>query len=268
MKSICCRWLLLSVCSVTLPNLSWAVIYAPGDSVPGVPGQIFTWSALAPHSTNSIWNGFDNFPGGSAPGFLPAGTSPAPQSSFSGDATTSELTFQSNANITSGGNAYGGLFSAIQDPSFLTDAFATVRSGTSGGPYTRIVLQFETLGSELDYSSLLLSLSPLTPGTISPSYAIETDRTVLVGGFGGERVSYLALWDLETSQDEFRIDFMASAFHMSLESFRIDSLTQNSPFVTPGVVPEPSSSLAIASLAISGLTWRRHRVSSRRDAKS
>ncbi len=267
MKSICCRWLLFFVCSVMLTNLSWAVIYVPGDSVPGVPGQVFTWSALAPNSTHSIWNGFDDFPGGSAPGFLPAGTSPAPQSSFSGDATTSALTFQSNAMLLSSGNAYGGLFSEIQDPSFLTDAFATVRSGTTGGPYTRIVLQFETLGSELDYSSLLLSLSPLVPGTIDVSHGIETGRTTL-GGFGGERVSYLALWDLETSQDEFRIDFMASSYHMSLENFRIDSLTQNAPFVTPGVVPEPSSSLAIALLAIRGLTRRRRRVQAGPFAKS
>ncbi|MCO8124158.1 hypothetical protein NHH03_20610 [Stieleria sp. TO1_6] len=169
-----------------------AAIVVPGDSVPGVAGEIFTWNESQTHSTYASWQRFDDFPGGTSPGFLPAGTSPASQSSFNAGPTNHSLTFESDQSLASSGNAYGGLFGPGDSSSFLTDAYTTVRSGTSGGNFTRIVVQFDTLGSELDYSSILLSPSAATTGTVAPTFAVETERTSLGGTFGGDAVSYLS----------------------------------------------------------------------------
>jgi hypothetical protein len=252
------------------PRGAWAVVYSPGQSVPHstvphstVPGttlDVFPWSQNAAHSTSALWSRFDVLSGGTATGFLPAGSSPLPQSSFNNGTADSSLTFQSNQSLPASGNAYGGLFGNGDDSSFLTDAFLIVRSGVSGGDFTRIVVQFETLGSELDYASILLSPSIETAGILAPSLALETGRTSL-GGFGGEGVSYLAMWDLDSSQEEYRLDFRASETHMSLDTLRVDSFTQSVPFGETTTVPEPSSWLSIGGLfmAISRRRRRRHR---------
>jgi hypothetical protein len=244
-------------------STSAAAIVGPGDSVPNVNGDVFTWSASAPNSTFALWNSFNNFPGGppagSVGGYGP-GVSPLSQTSFSGGGLPSALTFNSFGAIVSSGNAYGGAFGPVPDPSlFLTDATATVRSGTDGGDFTRIVAQWETLGSELDYDSILLSLSTAAPGMIAPSMAVETARSTLDGTFGGTGVSYLALWDLPSSQADYRFDFQASSLNMSIDNFRIDSFVQSTPFSTPTAIPEPGSVLLLSSIGVAGLIWRRRR---------
>lgn len=239
-------------------SVASAAIFVPGESVPGVPGEVFGWTPSSTNSSFAFWDSFAGFPGGTAPGFLPAGTSPSADSTFTGAGLPSLLTFDSNQSLASSGNAYGGLFGPGDDSTFVTDAFATVRSGTTGGGFTRIVAQFETLGSELDYSSILLSSSAIAAGTIAPSFAVETNRTSLGGTFGGEGVSYLALWDLDSSQSEYRFDFEAQSSSMSMDKLRIDTFTQSTPFITPSAVPEPSS-LAILGLIAGGLAMRRKR---------
>ncbi|TWT98393.1 hypothetical protein Pla52n_49060 [Stieleria varia] len=256
------RFLMVSLISSGLwlcqAKLVRAEIYVPDQSVPGVSGDVFGWDQGDVNSSFAFWDSFDDFLGGSAPGFLPAGSSPAANSVFDNGGLPSLLTFESNQSIASSGNAYGGLFGPGDDSTFLTDAFATVRSGTSGGSFTRIVAQFETLGSELDYSSLLLSLTD-APGTIAPSFAIETNRVSLGGTFGGEGVSYLALWDLDSSQAEYRFDFMAQSNNMSLDKVRIDSFTRNTPFITPSAVPEPSSFAMLGLIGTTIVMARRRR---------
>ncbi|QDV82073.1 DUF1559 domain-containing protein [Planctomycetes bacterium TBK1r] len=257
-----CQFIFLAVAigcgPIATAPVASAAIFTPGDSVPDVNGEVFTWSQSAADSTFAFWDRFDDFPGGSTPGFLPAGTSPAANESFGDGGPASSLTFESNQSLASSGNAYGGLFGPGDSSSFLTQAYATVRSGTSGGGFTRIVAQFETLGSELDYSSILLSASAATAGTIAPSFMIETARTSLGGTFGGEGVSYLALWDLDSSQPEYRFDFNAQSTSMSLDQFRVDTFTQNTPFITPSAVPEPGS-VALLGIVAGGLVLRRRR---------
>lgn len=237
-------------------SLLSAAPFVPGDTVPGVAGNIFTWSLNSTDSTFAAWSRFDGFPGGTAPGFLPAGTSPTSQSNFDGTGGGSSLTFESNQSLTSGGNAYGGIFGGTADESsFITQAFATIGSGTSGGDFTRLVVQWDTLGSELDYDQILLSSDITESGSIAPSFEIESGRAPL-GGFGGESVSYLALFDLDSSQDSFRIDFGALTNNVSLDNFRIDSFTQSTAFASVTAVPEPSG-IASLALAVVGLATRR-----------
>ncbi|QDT05495.1 hypothetical protein K227x_38950 [Rubripirellula lacrimiformis] len=223
-------------------SVASAAIYVPGGtSVPGTSSDVFTWSAGAANSTFALW---DNFvpPGPSAPGF-----SPNANSSLAIGPDASSLTFNTVNLITSGGNAY----------SFgnKTDASSTIRSGTTGGGFTRIVAQFETDGNELDYSSLLLTTGG---GVLSPSLAIETDRGP--GAMGPDQaVSFLAMWDLDSSQAEYQLDFNADGpdgnTHMSLLSYRVDSFTQASSF-SPQAVPEPSTWAALG-LVGGAAVWRR-----------
>lgn len=265
MRSVCLfplQLLVTTVLGFSLGSSSEAATFVPGQSVPGASVEVLPWSVTDADSTFAFWDSFDDFPGGSAPGFLPAGTSPAPGSSFIGGGTGSQLTFLSNQSLASSGNAYGGLFGPGDSSSFLTDAFATVRSGSSGGGFTRIVAQFETLGSELDYSSILLSPSVASEGTIAPSFAIETERSSLGGTFGGESVSYLAMWDIAASQSEYRVDFNAASNNMSIDRFRLDSFTSGTALITPSAVPEPSS-FVLMGLVAGGMTFRRRRQSNR-----
>lgn len=236
----CCLFLAPTFCS--------AAIFAPGDTVPGVQGDVFTWSAGSSHSTFAFWDSFAAFPGGTVPGGIAPDTDIAADLSFANGGISSDLTFDSFATIVGSGNAYGFNFApglpAFQ-PDFITDATLNVRSGTSGGSNTRIVAQWRTQGSELDYDGILLRASATDPG-IAPSLSIETGRMSL-GGFGGELVDRLAIWDLATSQDEFNIDFNANANHLSLDQVRVDSFTQASAFTSVTAVPEPGS-MALLSL--------------------
>lgn len=253
-----CQCLLATSLAVFPGSSSDAATFIPGQSVPGASTDVLPWSLSDADSTFASWDTFADFPGGMAPGFLPAGTSPAPNVSFIGGGTGNSLTFLSNQSLASSGNAYGGLFGPGDSSTFLTDAFATVRSGTSGGGFTRIVAQFETLGSELDYSSILLSSSAATEGTIAPSFAIETARSSLGGAFGGESVSYLAMWDIASSQPEYRVDFNAASNNMSIDRFRLDSFTSGAALITPSAVPEPGS-LALMGFVAGCMTFRRRR---------
>lgn len=238
-----------------------AEIFVPGQTVPGTGGEVFTWELEAPDSTFAFWDTFADFPGGSIPGGIAPGISPGANTSFSiGDAST--LTFNSFATIVSSGNAYGFNFAPnlppVQ-PEFITDAFATVRSGTSGGDNTRIVAQWQTQGTELDTASILLSFDASVEGTIAPTFSIETGREAL-GGFGGELVSYLAVWDINASQDEFRVDFNAQANHMSFDQFRLDTFTQSGAFSPLTAVPEPGCFVAFALVAGTLGVRRKRRV--------
>ncbi len=242
------------------PKAAYAEIYSPGQSVPGLSSDVFHWSQGDADSTFAFWDTFATFPGGSIPGGIAPGISPESNSSYSDGGSPTTLTFNSYGTIVSSGNVYGYNFAPGQpafQPEFVTNAFATVRSGTSGGNNTRIVAQWQTQGSELDYDSLFLSLDTGSAGTLAPSLSIETGRQSL-GGFGGELVNRMAVWDLGSSQDAFRIDFGAQANHMSFDQFRVDTFTQGTSFITPVAVPEPSS-LAILGLCAGGMVLRRRR---------
>tara|TARA_R110002049_G_scaffold285698_4_gene466905 strand:+ start:5633 stop:6367 length:735 start_codon:yes stop_codon:yes gene_type:complete len=235
-----CFSFLLAAC----PSLASAAIYAPGDAVPGTSGDVFGWARGDADSTYSGWDFFEGVPGGDG-GPLTDST-PDVMGQFG---TPSVISTTGGYLPVGSGNLYS--------PFAALDFTVLANSGISGGDNTRIVAQFQTGGSELDYDSILLGSDVGTDGTIAPNLLIETGRIAL-GGFGGDRVQYLALWDLDSSQSAFRIDFNASESSLSLEEFHVDTFTQATSFLTPTAVPEPGS-LAFLGLATTAMVLRRKR---------
>jgi len=246
-RALSCALLLGSL----FPSLASAGIYIPGDSVAGVDGVVFGWSRGDANSTYNAWDVFEGtFTAGGA---AFSDTTPDVPGQFGTPIGTINV---GAGTFNVGGNAYSN--------AVALDFNAIVPSGTDG-TNTRIVAQFETGGSELDYSSILLSTSTASSGTIAPGMVKEIGRTAL-GGFGGSQVQYLAVWDINGSQDEYRLDFNASSSSLSLREFHVDSFTQNTPFVTPVAVPEPSS---FALIGLAGLgCWASRRVRRRLPQKA
>lgn len=218
-----------------------AELFRPGDAIPQVIGDVFTWSQGDPHSTFSGWNNFNL--GGGDPTELPSFYNPDVEPVVG---TPHELRLNSPGSFIPGS---GNLYSA----SVAQDFTATVNSGTSGGDFTRIVAQFRTLGTQLDYDSILLRGES---GSIAPTLLVETGRSSL-GGFGGTQLDHLAVWDLGESRDAYHLDFVAAGPHLSLGQFSIDTLTSGSAFPNVTAVPEPATWAGLSALAIVGIAWRR-----------
>lgn len=240
-----------ATCSVS--DSARAAIYAPGDSIPSVQGDVFTWSR---GDANGSYTGWVSFSGDDLSG-LPAELTANASGQYGGESSLQLNT--PGSFVTSGGN--GNLYS----PTVVQDFTATVSSGTSGGSFTRVVAQFRTLGTELDYDSLRLGSDLGSEGAIAPGLITESGRTEL-GGFGGSSVDILAVWDLDSSQDAYRLDFNASGSSLSLSQFHLDTFTQSSAFASVTAVPEPASWGAIGMLALAGLGA--HRVRGRRSANT
>lgn len=224
-----------------------AAIYAPGQAVPGLIGDAFGWSR---GDANSTFSGWDFLEAVATPGF--AGTP------FTDSTPDIPGQFGTPSSISVGPGALGVGSGNAYSPFVALSFSSIVNSGTSGGTHTRIVAQFRTGGSELDYQGILLSTSTESPGTLVPSLMLETGRVAL-GGFGGDQVDYLALWDLNSSQSAFRLDFKAASSSLSLQQFHLDTLVQSSAFITPSAVPAPGTLAVLGFVSGGGWVVRRLR---------
>lgn len=220
-----------------------AAIYAPGDSIPNVQGDVFTWSRGDAGGSYTGWVGFE----GADLSEFPADLTPNASGQYGAE---SSLQVNSRTSIVASTDA---LYSFAEPQDFT----AIARSGTSGGDFTRIVAQFRTNGTELNYGSILLSSDVGTDGNVAPTFMMETGRDP--GSQGSEIVETLALWDLDSSQDAFRLDFNALGPHLSFEQFHLDTFTQSSAFASVTAVPEPASWLAIGMFGAAGLGVHRAR---------
>jgi len=137
--------------------------------------------------------------------------------------------------ITGGGNIYS--FS-------VATAFEVTVPENDGSEsatdFTRVVAQFRTLGTEMDYSSLDIN-------GLAPVYTEELARTAL-GGFGGDQVDYLAVWDLASNPADVVLTFNAAGSSMSLDQLAIDTANSSTAFAA---VPEPAS----LAMGLAGLSW-------------
>ena len=238
-----------------------AAILSPGDTVPNTSGDVFTWSIGASGSTSASWETFEPT-GGSFPGGIGPGQTSDADAAFSTLAAAHVLTFDSFATVISSGNAYGFNFgdSAPFQPAFIHDAFLTIRPETLAGGFTRAVVQWQTLGTELLPDEFLLSNDPGSAGTVSPDLIVETERGGSGSSFGGALVSGLAIWDnLDAGIGEYRVDFLAAGNHSSLDAIRIDTFTAATPFPPVVAVPEPSTALALVFATTTSVVTRRRR---------
>jgi len=226
-------------------------VFAPGDAIPGVSGDIFLWGRGDSNSTFSAWDTFEavlppNFVATNAgAGF----TDSTPDAGLFGNASSISVGAGIGFPLSSG-NAYS--------PFVPLGFSASVSSGTTGGAFTRIVAQMETLGNILDDSSILLTLGNGT--NLAPSLLLKTQGLPPNPNGGGAGTDYLALWDINGSADSYDLAFNAAGSSLSLSQFQLDSFVQSSAFSTPTVtaVPEPSS-FALMAVGAFGLVWRRKR---------
>ena len=234
------RALSLTIALAVCPSWVSAAIYAPGDSVPGTRGEVFGWSRGDANSTYSGWNTFEYVVAASMDPMLPASI---PLNDNTPD-VAGQFGTPSSVSTTGGWLPVGS--GNLYSPIVALDFSSVIRSGTTGGPNTRIVAQFQTGGSEFDYSSILLSSDVGIDGTVAPDMMVETGRIPL-GGFGGDRVNYLAVWDLVSSQPEFRIDFNASESSLSW----INSMSTRSPARLRSLRPRQSPNRAASHFCVS-----------------
>ena len=241
---------------VTFGSSASAELFRPGDTIPQVAGDLFTWNVGDSGSTFSGWDVFNSGDPKSMDPSSPDG--PDVSGQFGTPHTIREN--GGNGAFFTGGNIYS--FSAP------TDFTATVNSGllggSSGSSFTRIVAQFRTLGTEADYDSILLSSDTGTPGSIAPNVLVETGRGSAAGGFGGESVDTLAVWDLGEAQESYRLDFNAAGSSMSLDQFFLDTKVQSTAFPSVTAVPEPSGWAGLAAAGIGFAGWRARRRRHRR----
>lgn len=207
-----------------------AELYVPGSaSVPPTSQPVFNWSRGDANSFYSGWDVFaDDLPGGNI-------NDNTPQFG-SGGASLTETS--GTAFITSGGNIYS--FAA---PTAFTVSVPSIDLGPAAFS-TRIVAQFRTQGTELDYADIKLNGASANLSYLSPP--------VPLGGFGGSLVDYLAVWDLTSVNGPLTLTFNAAGSSMSLDQLHIDG------FSSVAAVPEPSSMLLMAAAA-SGVGYRKWR---------
>jgi hypothetical protein len=134
------------------------------------------------------------------------------------------------------------------------------------GNFTRVMAQFETAGTEIEYSNLLL-------GGAAPDYTEEVSRTVEMGGDPMnpttlDVVEYLAIWDLADNPSSLNVTFNAAGTSMSLREVAIDTANQSTAFAalpssgSNAGVPEPSTVVALGALiglALPTVSRRRQR---------
>jgi hypothetical protein len=165
--------------------------------------------------SDTEWAGWDNF---TDPVGTPGNAPDVAGSTGNGVITQSDPT----AFLTGGANIY----------SFAAPTSFNVADNT---PYTlgSVVFQARTLGTEMDYSSVLLQYDNGGGAQTLAATRIELDRAL--AGAGGSAVSSMWEWDVSSLNiDDFNIVFGASGSSMSFAAATLDTASFQ-------VVPEPST---------------------------
>lgn len=196
-----------------------------------------SWTRGAGGTTYQAWDSFDAYPVDSTP-----------DSSINGNGTASLEETSGSAFITSGGNIYS--FSGA------TSFVVTIPEADVPVPAHDLtaIVQIETLGTELDASTLLLN-------GVSPSAGVELYRESL-GGFGGAGVENWFLFEVPYASfgsgapgvAELLLTFSASGSSMSLAGLSIDTAVRPFGFYAePVPAPEPASAVLMGLAAVLGL---------------
>jgi hypothetical protein len=177
------------------------------------------WANNAPGSVFAAWNVIDGYPSDSSPDAGSFG--PTPQT----------LVEHTGGAFLTGGNVYSF--------AVATDFTVTLTGYGTGAGNRSVALRTETVGTELDYGSVLLNS---VGGTRT-----ETYRATFSGGQGGFEVESLWLWENVPDAASYAFDFNAAGSSMSL--------SQVAASVSPiSAVPEPGTWALMASgLALVGV---------------
>ena len=197
--------------------------------VPSADDSRFGWSR---GDVNTFYSGWDTFvdEDGTAGGFF-LDTTP--------DLTLAGLTAApggfASINETSGGTIPVGSGNIYSPFATLTFAVNVPSYDLGDGFLTRIVAQFRTQATPLDYSSITL-------GGQAASYTEIISSEVSSGPFGDSTtVEYLASWDLPTTATDYTLAFNASETSLSLDQLHIDG--------SVAAIPEPAAVLWFVAIA-------------------
>jgi hypothetical protein len=123
---------------------------------------------------------------------------------------------------------------------------------------TRVVLQFRTRGTGIDFDGLELRYDNGGTQTLlwsDRTYDEQLSATPL-GGFGGTEIDSLVVFDiLGFNPAEFTLAFAADGSSMSLANVAVDVFTTQASLAP---VPEPSS-FALVTIGLLGLSAFRRR---------
>jgi hypothetical protein len=196
------------------------------------------WSVGDVGATGQVWSVF-SAQVGNTPDVLnsnPNGTALAGDANFPA----------SGAFVTGGGNIYtpfGEVFPSATVPGF----------GTSGGDFTSVIVQLETLGSPIDVDTIELSdgASVFAPDDVVLTESIDLGSNPQ---FGGSADTWYFQFNLTGSADQYDFVVEPTASSLSFVGLRVDTFTSDSVTIEPlpPAVPEPASLglLAVGSLAL------------------
>ena len=224
------------------------------------------WNRGAAYTTYQQWETFTTPAGPNAPNGTP--TVPAAPHNPNGPADAFDTSGQSF--VTGGGNIYS--------PSAATHIQVALPEYDLGAGYvTTVLFQTRTQGNEPIYTGpggyRLTYTDGSGPHTLLPARQAELDRQAL-GGFGGTRVDYAAVFEVPASVAQLKVFFDASASSMSLDRVAVDTIvtraaTSGGPQLAgmsdqigfvPQAVPEPAGLGLLAAAGGALLARRRRRV--------
>jgi hypothetical protein len=225
-----------------------------GEFLPpdGLTRPFRDWTRGDANSTYAEWDVFTFTPG--VVEYAPdAGTFPTSGTPNGADSLLVVNTDQAEWFTTSGANIYS--------PTVAMSFTATAPSyGLGAGWNTRAVLHIQTLGTEVDPSTLVMRYNNGSSDVAAASIFHAVLDEIQLGGFGGTLIDQFFVFDVVGfNPSEFAFDFGATGPHMSLGGVAIDAFTTQSPL---SAAPEPAG-WTLAALAAVGLVF----LSRRRKAR-
>lgn len=203
--------------------------YATGLGFDKPDDSTATWGGWTRGDTGTVYAEWDTF----------SGAPDIPYSTVYGSSGASTHTLTWNAG-TFAASTSGNLYSFSGTEVFDIDITPT---SVFFGPVT-VALQFETWGTTMDYSSILLN------GVAPTSSAVTYTDPAFPSSQGPVELNqYLAVWTLNAAPGNFHIDLQSAGPHQSLAQVAVD-------IASP--VPEPGEwAMLLAGLGLMGTIVRR-----------
>lgn len=226
-----------------------------GESTPNGTAPFSQWNRGSVNSVFAAWDVFANpVAGPHAPdvsGSFPTDGSLA--DGLNGNNASIGMTAGAANSFLVGGNIYS--------PDVATAFAAEVPGYGNGAAWnTRVVVQFRTRGSGLDFTGLALTYDNTGTQTLQWQdrvYYEQLSATPLGGSFGGTEIDSIVVFDiLGFNPSEFTLAFAAASSSMSLANVAVDVFTTQAVLAP---VPEPSSFVLVAIGLLGLSTFRRRR---------